>query len=290
MWSGSAVRAFVSAVSCPGPPDQAAHGDDCVGEVEEGIDDGDATLVASDETVKGVLPGVGAFDVPTPTGLKGVFSPLDAMWPCRPRSLSRAWVVSARRWPVADAPAVAVERMVRVVHRPLGQKRRRIAPRVVHSAMMAARAQVPRSATGVNHRRKGTGNTLAALKSIRAARPDGAPIYVILDNLSAHEGTDIRRWAKSTRSRCASPRPTLPGPTRSRPTSDRCGSSPSPTPTTPTTLCRPGPCTPICAGATPMPATATSWPPNARNAPASAARGHPLGRTPPQNRSLTACF
>lgn len=31
---------------------------------------------------------------------------------------------------------------------------------------------------------------------IRAARPDGAPIYIILDNLSAHTGADIRRWAK----------------------------------------------------------------------------------------------
>ncbi|MEV5156571.1 IS630 family transposase [Streptomyces werraensis] len=49
---------------------------------------------------------------------------------------------------------------------------------------------------GVNRRKKGAGNTLAALKSIRAARPDGAPIYVILDNLSAHKGADIRRWAK----------------------------------------------------------------------------------------------
>ncbi|MEV1083432.1 IS630 family transposase [Streptomyces sp. NPDC050211] len=49
---------------------------------------------------------------------------------------------------------------------------------------------------GVNHRRKGAVNTLAALKSIRAARPDGAPIYVILDNLSAHKGSDIRRWAR----------------------------------------------------------------------------------------------
>ncbi|MFJ1901993.1 transposase [Streptomyces sp. NPDC088115] len=48
---------------------------------------------------------------------------------------------------------------------------------------------------GVNRRRKGAGPTLAALKSIRAARPDGAPIYVILDNLSAHCGTKIRAWA-----------------------------------------------------------------------------------------------
>ncbi len=40
---------------------------------------------------------------------------------------------------------------------------------------------------GINHRHKGTTNTLTALKSIRAARPDGAPIYVILDNLSAKD-------------------------------------------------------------------------------------------------------
>jgi transposase len=37
---------------------------------------------------------------------------------------------------------------------------------------------------GVNRRRKGTANTLAALKTIRAARPDGA---------------DIRRWAKKNK-------------------------------------------------------------------------------------------
>lgn len=49
---------------------------------------------------------------------------------------------------------------------------------------------------GINHRNKGTVNTLTALKSIRAARPDGAPIYVILDNLSAHTGQMIRNWAK----------------------------------------------------------------------------------------------
>src|SRR3954471_3045468 len=48
---------------------------------------------------------------------------------------------------------------------------------------------------GVNRRRKGAANTLVALKSIRAARPDGAPIYVIMDNLSAHKGADLRRRA-----------------------------------------------------------------------------------------------
>ncbi|AJT63295.1 hypothetical protein T261_1609 [Streptomyces lydicus] len=52
---------------------------------------------------------------------------------------------------------------------------------------------------GVNCRRTGTANTLAALKSIRAARPDDAPIHIILDNLSAHTGADIRRWAKKNK-------------------------------------------------------------------------------------------
>ncbi|MEU9059622.1 IS630 family transposase [Streptomyces sp. NPDC048430] len=52
---------------------------------------------------------------------------------------------------------------------------------------------------GVNRHKKGAANTLAALKSIRAARPDGAPIYAILDNLSAHKGETIRRWAGKNR-------------------------------------------------------------------------------------------
>ncbi|WP_327411434.1 IS630 family transposase (plasmid) [Streptomyces sp. NBC_01281] len=44
-------------------------------------------------------------------------------------------------------------------------------------------------------KRKGIDHTWAALRTIRAARPDGAPIYVILDNLSAHLNWRIRRWA-----------------------------------------------------------------------------------------------
>ena len=43
---------------------------------------------------------------------------------------------------------------------------------------------------------RGRRHTLAALKSIRAARPDGAPIYVILDDRSANKTPAIRRWAK----------------------------------------------------------------------------------------------
>jgi transposase len=48
---------------------------------------------------------------------------------------------------------------------------------------------------GIVRQRKSAGNTLKALQSIRAARPDGELIYVILDNLSAHKGKQIRRWA-----------------------------------------------------------------------------------------------
>jgi hypothetical protein len=52
---------------------------------------------------------------------------------------------------------------------------------------------------GVVRRRKSALNTLAGLRSIRAARPDGEPIYVILDNLSAHKGPKIRKWAQRNR-------------------------------------------------------------------------------------------
>jgi transposase len=52
---------------------------------------------------------------------------------------------------------------------------------------------------GIVRHNKSAANTLAALKSIRAARPDGAPIYIILDNLSAHRGEKIRTWAAKNR-------------------------------------------------------------------------------------------
>jgi len=48
---------------------------------------------------------------------------------------------------------------------------------------------------GVVRERKSGANTLAALRSIRATRPDSDWIYVILDNLSAHKGKPIRKWA-----------------------------------------------------------------------------------------------
>ena len=43
---------------------------------------------------------------------------------------------------------------------------------------------------------KGAGHTLAALKSIRAARPGGYRLFVILDNLAANKTPAIRRWAQ----------------------------------------------------------------------------------------------
>jgi transposase len=51
----------------------------------------------------------------------------------------------------------------------------------------------------VIRRRKGGDHSLAALKSIRAARPDGAKIYVIMDNLSANKTPAIRKWAKKNK-------------------------------------------------------------------------------------------
>jgi transposase len=49
---------------------------------------------------------------------------------------------------------------------------------------------------GVVRQRKGGDHTLAALKSIRAARPGGYRLFVIMDNLSANKTPAIRRWAK----------------------------------------------------------------------------------------------
>jgi transposase len=48
---------------------------------------------------------------------------------------------------------------------------------------------------GVTRRRKGGDHTLAALKSIRAARPGRYRLFVILDNLRANKTPAIRAWA-----------------------------------------------------------------------------------------------
>ena len=49
---------------------------------------------------------------------------------------------------------------------------------------------------GVVRQRKGGDHTLAALKSIRVARPGGYRLFVIMDNLSADKTPAIRRWAR----------------------------------------------------------------------------------------------
>jgi hypothetical protein len=49
---------------------------------------------------------------------------------------------------------------------------------------------------GVVREHKGADHTLAALKSIRAARPGGYRLFVILDNLAANKTPAIRRWAR----------------------------------------------------------------------------------------------
>ena len=124
---------------------------------------------------------------------------------------------------------------------------------------------------GVNRRRKGTANTLAALESIRAAPLDGAPICIILDNLSTHTGADIRRWAKKNKVELcftptyvswANPIEAHFGPLRQF-TLDSSHHRAT------------------CAGAIPTPATPTYSPPNARNAPASAARRASAGADAP---------
>lgn len=52
---------------------------------------------------------------------------------------------------------------------------------------------------GVNRRTKDAAHTLTALKTIRAARPDGAPIYIILGNLSALANSNHRNHTAQAR-------------------------------------------------------------------------------------------
>ena len=50
----------------------------------------------------------------------------------------------------------------------------------------------------MTRRRQGGDHTLAALRSIRAARPGGYWLFVILDNLPANKTPAIRAWAEET--------------------------------------------------------------------------------------------
>ena len=54
---------------------------------------------------------------------------------------------------------------------------------------------------GITRTLKGGDHTPAALMSIRAGRPGGAPIYVIMDSLSTNKTLTIRAWAATHKAR-----------------------------------------------------------------------------------------
>ena len=134
---------------------------------------------------------------------------------------------------------------------------------------------------GTLRQKKGAENTLAALRQIRARRPDGETIYVILDNLSAHKGKKIRTWCERHAVELSSPRPTPPGPTRSSASSAPFASSCSTTPTTRATSSSPSASMPTSPGATRTRSTLTSSPPSARSGLASAPSDSVAGDDPP---------
>jgi transposase len=123
---------------------------------------------------------------------------------------------------------------------------------------------------GMTRRRKGGDRTLAALKSIRAARPGGYRLFVILDNLSGTRLPPSVPGPTGPTSSCASRLSAPRGPTRSRLSSVPYAPSSWAAQTTPATPCWLAGCRATCAGATPTPATRTSWPPSAASAPAPA--------------------
>jgi DDE superfamily endonuclease len=49
---------------------------------------------------------------------------------------------------------------------------------------------------GITREHNGADHTLAALRLIRAARPDGYRLFLICDNLAANKTPAIRRWAR----------------------------------------------------------------------------------------------
>ena len=136
---------------------------------------------------------------------------------------------------------------------------------------------------GVVREHKGADHTLAALKSIRAARPGGYRLFVICDNLSANKTPAIRAWAERanvelcltpTNGSWANPIEAQFGPLRTF----VMGAS-----DIPATPCWPASFRLTCAGATPTP------PPRRPGRPATRARPRPqrtastLG--PPQAQS-----
>ena len=140
---------------------------------------------------------------------------------------------------------------------------------------------------GITREHKGAGHTLAALKSIRAARPDGYQLFVIMDNLAANKTPAIRRWAgRENVELCFTPtNASWANPRRS---SVRYAPLSWATQTTGITPRWPASCRPTCAGVMPTPATPACWPPSAANAPASATNASSAGgarNLKPHNRA-----
>jgi restriction system protein len=117
---------------------------------------------------------------------------------------------------------------------------------------------------GVNRRRKGTANTLAALKSIRAA------LLGEEEQSRAVFHPDVRLLGQPDRGSLRSAATVHPGQLP----------PPQPSRADPVPARRP------CDGATPMPATPTSLQPSAKTRPHPQREGPPLGRTLPHTRSL----
>jgi hypothetical protein len=132
----------------------------------------------------------------------------------------------------------------------------------------------------VTRRRKRGDRTLAALQSIRAARPGGYRLLVILDNLSASKAPAIRAWTHQANVElCLTPASV----SRAKPIEARFG----PLRTFgmgnsdhPNTRCWPAGSRLTCGGATPTPVTPTPSAPSAASAPASAASASTAGAGP----------
>lgn len=130
---------------------------------------------------------------------------------------------------------------------------------------------------GGNRRSKGISPSWAVPRTIHAARPDGDPIYVILDNLSAQKNWRIRRWARKNKVELCFTPTNAPWATPIEAYFGPCGSSPPTTPTTPTTPAGQGNRTSTYAGATPTHGTPVPRPLSAVNVPASAVSASSAG-------------
>jgi hypothetical protein len=138
---------------------------------------------------------------------------------------------------------------------------------------------------------EGGDHTLTALKTIRATRPDGAPIYAILDNLSANKTPAIGDWAARHKVElCLTPASTSwADPIEAQFGPRRAFTMASSD--TPTTSCWPETYRPAYAGATRMPATPMSSPLHAANGPAAAANATNAGAAPtpkPTDQAINA--